>query len=199
MSQSENQSESQPKIQSYRFNIPLDKFPSPDINIAQFKFELSENGFNGENICYISSESINIISDVNYDINELYKIAEKHDNTQNKPYLTKTININKVIDTNIYYKVSDIIFAGEISEGNIEKIDFISFINNSKYNYSIRIVDCTNHKIITELTNQNNVNQEIIEFKDINNVPRTKTIIELHAKVSDPNAFLTIDSLTFYF
>lgn len=71
-------------------------------------------------------------------------------------------------------------YLGSKILGEIKKINIVSYMDNAT-NYSVKIYDITNFKIIGETTFSNK-SEMIMDMGQLNNIPQTPAVIEIQIK-----------------
>ena len=101
--------------------------------------------------------------------------------------------------TPVYFKMESFEYNGS-RFSNITAITVLSCMDIGATSYSVRIVDKTHNKIITELTGLTNTEYAIFNFDNINNIPFMECIFEVQAKINSPTTkFAYIDSINVYY
>lgn len=91
----------------------------------------------------------------------------------------------KIVSTD-YTKVSSFSFNPNV--GSLSIININSFKNSKEtFDYSLRILDLTNGKVIQEQSGLNNIQESNVSLNTLNNIPNTNSIFEIQAKLDSTN------------
>lgn len=116
---------------------------------------------------------------------------------------TNTLNIlNTKINSTIYTTISTDIWTIDTDNDNDDDIGYLNIVSNlvgplnniSNVNYSIRLYDALNNKIIFESSGMTNTTIQIFKIDDFVNIPITDSVIQLQGKVSNINCSINIES-----
>lgn len=104
---------------------------------------------------------------------------------------TVNITFNKTsIKTNTYQSIVSFGYKGSRELGNIESFNIVCKKDETATDYSIRIYDVNNNKVLAEETYTNNTDETKI-ITNINFLPKENVFMEVHMKVTGTgNAFL---------
>jgi len=112
---------------------------------------------------------------------------------------TNTLNLlNTEINTTVYTTISTDIWTIN-TDNNIGYLNIVSNLigplnSNINTNYSIRLYDALNNKIIFESSDMTNSTIQIFKIDDFVNIPTTDSVIQLQGKVSNINCSINIAS-----
>jgi hypothetical protein len=108
---------------------------------------------------------------------------------------------NSVITTTEYNIVGIDIWQADYDNDNDVHIGYITIASAliGDGDYSIRIYDTINNKVIGEICNLNNKNMSIITINNLVNIPASDTLIEVQAKVLNPLSKCIIKACQFVY
>lgn len=96
----------------------------------------------------------------------------------------------------IYQSISLFNFPGS-SINDLTHIKVVSYVNILS-NYSIRIYDITNNKVIVETT-LNNINETLNNLGTLSNIPFIDTLMDVQIKVENPLSRAYLKSIIIYY
>lgn len=91
-----------------------------------------------------------------------------------------TMNTRKEIKSQTYEDIDDVIFLGNNGMSTIQSVHVVASSTGAEY--SVRLYDLTNARIIAEKTGLTNTEKEVIDLGTISNIPTNKAVLELHIK-----------------
>ena len=100
---------------------------------------------------------------------------------------SNSINISNSVVTTLEYNIVGIdIWQADYDDDNDVHIGYITIASAliGDGDYSIRIYDTINNKVMGEICNLNNKNMSIITINNLVNIPTSDTLIELQAKTT---------------
>lgn len=185
---------------TYKYTIPNLKF----LNMFHTFIETIPGLPTNFNLLSEDQVSITFNEELSSDqINTLSTFIQNYAPPQNFQTITSTntLNIlNTKINSTIYTTISTDIWVIDPDNDNDNDIRYLNIVSNlvgplnSNANYSIRLYDALNNKIIFESPGMTNTTMQIFKIEDFINIPTTDSIIQLQGKVSNTNYSINIAS-----
>jgi len=176
-----------------------------DVDIGQLNYEVENSSLEG--LLGINTTSTHVIFEFDNELNDdseniLSSIVSSHSSANVGSSNAEILTVSETTSNSDYTLKYIYNYSGS-RDKPISKIEIISNMEAGGSNYSMRIYDRTNKKIISELTGLSNTQSAINNMTSISNLSYNKSLLELHVKIvnSDINklACVHINSMKIYF